>query len=113
MVDRIKLGGGQAGRGDAEQADAQIMQRVQLPSHKSRHGLNKPEKNQDQWADGGEPVETAGSEAGCLRLGFRGGRPGYLGGFGRGGRFFLLNGGRFGGSRFRRGRRYGFCFRGR
>ncbi|WP_418977517.1 hypothetical protein, partial [Bilophila wadsworthia] len=28
---------------------------------------------------------------------------GYLGGFGRGGRFFLLNGGRFGGSRFRRG----------
>lgn len=57
MVDRIKLGGGQAGRGDAEQADAQIMQRVQFPSHKSRHGLDKPEKNQDQWADGGEPLK--------------------------------------------------------
>ena len=69
-------------------------------------------QNQDQGADGSEPVETAGSEAGCLRLGFRGGLFGYLGGVGRGGCAFFLNGGKGGGIRFRRGRRCGFRFRG-
>ena len=60
-----------------------------------------------------QKVRASGVSYVILRLGFRGGRLGYLGGFGRGNRFFLLNGGRFGGSRFRRGRRHGFCFRGR